>query len=173
MGGISNFFLFVKRAYYNHSEKIEFFIDKFSGNVVATAGITFAKFLYISFVLFVAYSYINLAFTLLKTLINFYYLVIDYLNNGLNNSNNLYYNPFLIAFKNVFLPPLMFVIEIVFPIYLFIFKGAVIRGLYNVCMKLLVVWDAITNPHLRLKGWSGLLGNRKLNNGFNPRELDK
>ncbi|MBZ7985671.1 hypothetical protein AVANS14531_04900 [Campylobacter sp. Cr9] len=173
MGGISNFFNFIKRAYNNHSEMLDFFIFEKGKDLVNVVGLTFARFLYISFVLFIVYNYIDFSLTIFKAIIDFYYLACDYLNNDINSTNAIMINPFIILFKNVILPPLHFVFDIVFPIYLIIFKGSIFRGLIWLCISLLSVWNGITNPNLKLSGWSGLLGNRKLNNGFNPRELDK
>lgn len=169
MGGISNFFNFIKRAYNNHNEFLDFFIFEKGKDLVNLVGLTAARFLYISAVLFIVYTYINFALTILKTIIDFYHLVCSYLNDDINSTNAILINPFIIVFKNVILPPFLFVLDIVFPIYLLIFKGSVFRGLAWLCIHLLSVWNGITNPNLKISGWRGLLNNRN----FNNRNLDK
>ncbi|ULO01292.1 putative membrane protein [Campylobacter sp. RM5004] len=173
MGGISNFFNFIKRAYDNHSATLEVFVGNTGLGILNKAGSFFLKFIFVAFFLYIVISYINLAFTLLKTLINFYHLVIDYLNNDLNNPNNLHYNPFLIAFKNVVLPPLIFVVEIVFPIYLFIFKGSVIRGCLFVYYLINQTYMKAIE-HVNISSFGGFL-ERKINNSnkFFPHLKDK
>lgn len=162
MGGISKFFGFIKRIYENHYSDVSLFFGNHFLNALSGAASTFAKFVYISFVFYVAYSYINLFFVLIKSLIDFYYFVIDFLNNDLNNVNGVYYNPFLLVFKNVLLPPLMFVLEIVFPIYLFLFKGAIFRALFWAVIALNGIYTNLVENYF-INRFGGYLKQKNLN----------